>query len=123
MPNVYNVWTPNKSKPVQLLPGINEISDKEWDEIEDHKNVQAHIEEGNLVVRDKPSGDRKQKTEGLMQYDIKEAKRIVKETFDKELLAKWSDMDDRKGVQEAIAVQVKKVDESVKLKTDDEKGE
>lgn len=122
MPNVYSIWTPNVAKPLQLLPGVNEVEDKAWETVESHKNVLAHIEVGNLVVMNKPPGDRKQKTEGLMQYDVKEAKRIVKSTYDKELLTKWNDMDERKGIQTEITAQIERVDKSVRLKTDDEKN-
>ena len=122
MPNVYSIWHSNKGKPLQLLPGINEVDDKMWTECEKHPNVKLNIDEGNLVVHDKPTGDRKQKTEGLMQYDVREAKRIVKNTFDKDLLGKWAKMDNRQVIQTEIETQIKKVDESVRVKTDEEKN-
>jgi len=120
MPNVYSVWTQNATKPVRLMPGNNELEDKVWDKIKAHPNVQLHMDEGNLVVLDKPSGDRKQKAEGLKQYDVAGAKRVVKKTYDKVLLGKWLEMDERKAVQTEIKAQIKKVDESVKLKTDEQ---
>ncbi len=122
MPNVYNIWIENRPKPVGLLPGVNQVEAKVWEQVKEHPNVKAHIDEGNLVVMEGPTGDRKKGSGGLKGYNVKEAKRLIKGTYDKELLAIWAKEDDRDTVVTEIEAQVKRVDESVRIKTDEEKN-
>jgi hypothetical protein len=100
--------------PITLLPGVNEIEKKEWENFGKHPLVSAHVGEGNLIIHEG--------TTTLKDMKLNEAKRVIEGTFDLHLLEKWSGQDKRAAVLTAIQKQMKKVNESVALK-DDEKDE
>lgn len=111
-PNVYSVWVKGKQEPHKLMPGMNEISEDDWKNISVHPNAKAHISEGNLLVHEFG----KKGAKSFKEYSVNDAKRIVKGTFDKDLLKKWAGEDSRKQVLEAIQAQIDTVDKSVKVK-------
>ena len=119
-----NLFTINKPKHVgpflSLMPGMNEVEEKVWAEAEKHPLVQIHIDEDTLVVHDGAAKSSKSK-QGLSGYDVKEAKRIVKKTFDTELLAKWKNEEKRATVVTEIDKMIEKVNSMAK--TEEEKAE
>jgi hypothetical protein len=104
-----------------LLPGINEVDEATWKKCADHPLAKIHLEEGNIELVDvrRKSGSKKD-APGLTGFEARDAKKIVKQTFDKALLAKWADKESRKEVVTALEKQVELVDKSVPTKTDGE---
>ncbi len=107
---------------IKLLPGMNEVEDKTWKQVEEHPAVKKHIEMGNLELVDRPSDDNKKAREGLAMFDVGASKKLVKKTYDKVLLGKWKEKEERQAVLASIDEQLKYIEESTKpVKKDEEK--
>jgi hypothetical protein len=114
-PSLFTINQQPPTPPVTLMPGVNELEKKIWGEVEKHPLVQVHIGEGTLIVH---KGDAT-----LKEMKINDAKRVIEGTFDLHLLEKWAGQDTRAGIQTAIKAQMKRVNESVKLKDDKDEDE
>lgn len=119
-PNLFTWFDKKATAPtLKLLPGINQVDEKMWAKAEKHPLVKHHLSEENLVVHD----EKIEGKAGLSETPVKDAKRIIVGTFDKELLQNWKSGEKRKSVVDAIDAQIKKVDESVKLKEKDDEDD
>lgn len=106
----------------KILPGMNEIDEKDWNELKKHPILQPYIEQGDLVEIAKAK-DSKGK-EGIGAYEVKEAKTIIKGTFDKLLLKKWLQGESRDQVRAALQAQLEDIDKkTTKEKTEDDDDE
>ena len=122
-PNLFTVMKPKMVKPfLRLKPGINEVDPKVWTEAAKNKNVQHYLDEDEIIVHDSPTGAGAKKS-GLAGYDEKAARRMIRSTYDPELLGKWKASEKREKVLAEIAKQVEKIDKAVPEKTADEKAE
>ena len=131
---VYSIWTNAKTVPgappaakleTTLVPGINEVDDEMWGRIAQHPNVKHYLEAGDLKVQNPPKDgpDRKKNAKGLLQYQIIEAKKLVRQTYDKQLLLEWKENDTRAGITSEIDRQITKIDATARPKTEEEKNE
>lgn len=115
-------------KHLRLLPGVNStISEADWKQCE--KFLNKHIERGDLIIvkgnKDKEAEPKKTKdgklkeaelsiekqkpAKGIQDLTIKEAKEIVKETFELESLEKYLDEEVRDEIRLLINKQIEKV--------------
>jgi len=124
-PNMITGYAPTKAghtvnQKFTLLPGNNEIPDSDWDEVKKHPLLKHYMDDGTLKEVTKPEKDNKKSREGLAQYDLAEATKIVKGTFDKVLLTKWFDLDNRDGLRTEINKQLALIEEKTKKETSTE---
>jgi len=123
-PNLITVFVPVKDAKIaseafsvsqKILPGMNEIPDKTWEDIKKNPILAHYIEEGQLKeasVKGK---------EGTVGMTPKEASVIIKGTFDHQLLKKWKSLDARREIQSAIETQLDDIESKTrKDKTDDD---
>jgi len=100
-----------------LKPGVNDVDDDLWIKCKANPRVMQRVREGTLEILEEPEkGDKPQASTpadrmavGLGELNVRDAKRLIKETIDVPLLEAWADVDDRKGVLEAIDIQLGKV--------------
>lgn len=127
LPNVFRIGS------VRFIPGLNYITEAQWNEIKSHPLLPYRFTEGHLVwiknkgpedyiAANKPSvasdkGQDQVEDAKVIAHDIlagfsqKEAKELVAKTFDVELLEVWKEKEDRKVVLNAIEDQIKKIND------------
>lgn len=147
--NGTNVWSIGSGKGdssvIQIVPGPNEIKKEDWDRIKNHPVVKARME---LDVVDHKSAKIVKKLEVVMPKEVKnndgednadvekdesstslsdmsvpEAKGLIAETFNTELLREWDESETRKGAKDAIKKQFEKIEEMRKEDADKSKDE
>lgn len=117
---------------VRFMPGINKITQEQWDEIKDHPLLPFRFEEDHLEwLKGKGPDDCVDEEEGvesegeeieekelsemandvLSEYKPKEAKDLVKNTFDVDLLKSWKETEERGAVLKVIDQQIEKLEE------------
>lgn len=115
---------------VRLMPGVNDVSDKDFTKIKKSKPKGAdgpswlELLRGTvndrglptLQVIDEGAGSSKTGSKSLEDMTAVEAIALVKETFDRDLLNTWAEGESRKTVTDAIDAQL----DAIKL-TEDEK--
>lgn len=141
---VYNRPNLFKIGPKRFIPGLNEITQEQWDAIKSHpllpfrfekqkgqkvadlvwvdgkspKDAQKKIEE--LPVEEKGSDSESHSLNGL---NAKEAIKLIEETLDLDLLNQWKSAETRKGVLAAIDKQIAVFDAPVVKESEEEKSE
>lgn len=128
-PNLLTVYKPTGTKggpeafsvAQHILPGINEIPDTEWEALKKNSMLVRLMDEGMLkeVEKDRKEGKGKSGTSG---YSVKDAKDIVKGTYDTKLLTTWKAHDSRPEIVLAIDAQLKDIEKRT-MKTAEEKAE
>lgn len=111
LPNMMNGYAPQGNGSQQkftFLPGNNEIPDADWEQIKKHPLLKHYIEEGTLTEVLKGAKD------GLKSCSVPEATKIIKATYDKLLLKKWSDGETRAEVKSKITAQLAMIEEKTK---------
>ncbi len=104
-------------KPVIVIPGVNYIEPKAWEEIGKNPSTLAFIEDGRLIKHDGPTAAEKKKAaasqpQGTIVHDdflgMEEAQvvRIVKKTLFLPLLERWIEGENRPKVIRAIHKQI-----------------
>jgi len=96
---------------VVIVPGVNEVVDKDWDVISKHPAVKAKIEEGVLVLVKTASEDgTKKKAEGLPAtlegMTVPAATDFIGGVFNIDQLKAWKKKETRQGVITAIDKQI-----------------
>ncbi|WP_026702857.1 hypothetical protein [Salibacterium aidingense] len=84
-----------------LLPGTNDITEKEFKRFSSHPIAKKWIDKGEIVAHEEKS---------LVDMNAKPAIEIVEDTFDKSKLEEWLDKEDRSTVIEAINKQLDQLD-------------
>ncbi|MFZ2875819.1 MAG: hypothetical protein WAZ94_15190 [Phycisphaerales bacterium] len=85
---------------VRLLPGVNELTEKQWKAFDGLPVIQFHLGEGNIeLIEAKPEAK-------LSDLNAKEAAKLVGATVDKALLERWAADESRKVVLDAIEKQM-----------------
>ncbi len=90
-----------------LFPGVNEVAAEQWEEAKKLNSINLQIDEGDFV---------EQGINPITARTVDNAKTLIKQTYNKELLEKWLVEDTRDSVKSAVSQQLK----SITL-TDDEK--
>lgn len=100
-----------KGRPlVQLQPGSNEVSGAEWSLAKSIKLIKALITAGKLVEHEQ---------ESLKDVDAARAVALVRDTFNKSLLEKWSSERLSETVLTAIAEQRKVLNDADKKRAEE----
>lgn len=115
-------------KSIDLLPGVNEVSDEKWAKAKEIRLVQHYLESKVLEEVSKSTATKEgiatttggttppatasnvATAEDLSGYTVAEATDLIGNTYDKALLQKWAKADNRKGIQDAIAKQIEVLD-------------
>lgn len=112
-PNVLTVAIPvNKQvcSTVRFMPGVNDISAKEWDQIKDLEKIKKLIKSKMLTVLDASVTKKGEPPmTGILGLAAGEAVKVVKDTFDLETLERWKSEDSRKHVLKFLEIQIKAV--------------
>lgn len=121
--NVLTVYLPGEGRDLtnyQLLPGNNEVADADWDKIKEHPGCKQLLSSGALICIKPANPDNKKSQKGLARYGATEALEIIEGTYDKVLLLEWRKAENRGNVSDAITDQIKKIDDSLKKKEDED---
>lgn len=85
---------------VRLLPGVNELTEKQWKAFDGLPVIHFHLGEGNIeLIQAKAEAK-------LSDMNAKEAAKLVASTVDKGLLERWASDESRKVVLDAIEKQM-----------------
>ena len=90
-----------QAKDVDLMPGVNDVSDAVWKVAAKHPAIVGMLKDGVLRV-DESKAD-------LAEMTAAEAIKLVAKTFDRALLELWGEMDKRTSVVSAIQDQLKTI--------------
>ena len=94
-------------KPVVLKPGVNEVSDKDWEVASRHPGVTVRLEDGSLeVLNAEGKVDPENPVSILCALKVIEAKKAAKETIDVPLLQSWLAAEKRSDVKQVIQEQL-----------------
>jgi len=109
------------TKAVQLLPGINEVAESEWNKVKDHKQVKSALDEGVLVILQDPTKEDKP-LEGLPasleKFSVKDACELVDGVMEVDMLKKWQKRETRESVKAALKKQIKEIDKISESQTE-----
>ncbi|MFC2948539.1 hypothetical protein [Virgibacillus sediminis] len=83
---------------VMLVPGTNEVTEKNWKKFSSHPIIKSLIKKGEIVSHEKAKSTK--------DFNVDEAVELVEDTTSISLLEEWQETDDRKTVQEAIEVKL-----------------
>lgn len=150
--NGKNVWSIGTglldASVIQFIPGPNNLTAEQWDCIKNHPEIKLRMEQDIIDEKrgkikrleligskEAPKGDSDKKEsdddqgdddqeKGVLLSDmgVKEAKALVAETFNTELLRSWQEVATRKGVLSAIEDQFKVIEEA-RIKDADGQGD
>lgn len=96
-------------KNVILKPGINQVDSELWESMKSIAVIKSQIENGRLkVILD--GDDANDVNETLNQLHYTQANKIIKSTFDIELLKKWQATETRAAVLKTIESQMKQIE-------------
>lgn len=109
-----------------LIPGVNEVDGKVWEEFRKSPAIKHYIAEGEIEEMELVAG--KDNVAGSAPFDLtalnqKDAVGLVKATFDKALLERWAEAESRKGVLDALEKQMDALKLAPKDETDPEEDE
>ena len=96
---------------ITLLPGVNEVPDNLWDDMQVH--LKSHIEMGNIeIVKGKEQG---KGATSLRDVSTTEATKVIEATNDLDLLKRWLDIEvaenDRAKVRLLLVERIETVEE------------
>jgi len=98
----------------RLIAGVNEVQDKVWEKYKEHPVVKAKIDKGIFEVVDKPKSAGKKEIKGLSAYGLKQAKEVIKKTFNIETLEGWLETETRNSIIKEIQEQIAMMNENPK---------
>jgi hypothetical protein len=88
---------------LDLMPGINKVSDADWATVKDRPFMKSYLKEGSVAVVDA-------KSDTIKGYAPEKAFQIIERTANKQLLREWSKEKDLDAdVYEAIDEQIDKL--------------
>lgn len=101
------VIKPNTApKNIILKPGINTIDSDSWEVMKNNYLVQEQLNNGTLVVAHNNIDCADSADETLASLHYTQAQKIIKSTFDYELLKKWSANESRTAVVKSLDAQL-----------------
>ena len=115
-PTVMLVHKISGGEPVRFVPGANEIQETDWDEIAKDSTIKGLLENGGLKVLSAKGGQD-------AQLPLKDAEKVIAQTFDLQLLEKWKASEKRKPVIAAIEKQIVMIEEKTKVEKKSEDDE
>src|SRR5690606_28599282 len=99
---------------VKLMPGVNQVDDEQWAKVKDMKLVKHLLASGSLKIAEPAKEKGQGKAQSIKEMNAGEAIKLVDQTLDEALLAKFAGEEDRKSVVDAIEKQFKKLEEAGK---------
>jgi len=96
---------------VQLLPGVNEVTDQEWDVMKSHLSKEMKRGEISAIEKNVPK-DKKNptgKAHNLKDISAKEAQALVKECVNPDTLKKWYQEETREEIRLYIVEKMKEL--------------
>lgn len=104
----------NQCKLIRLVPGVNEITDADWKALKAHPQIKKQIDAGDLeVVTEKDRDDKDVEKDGgdaNLPGKAGDAVKAVNKCWDKDLLEKWLENENRPSVVKAINKQLKNLE-------------
>ena len=108
---------------LRLMPGVNKIRSEQFDAWKDHPRVKKMLDAGDIKLRDyrgkQPAPDVSSNVADVLSFDeaklslhqmtVAEAKSVIENTFDVELLKEMMENDDRQVIIKAIKKQIKRL--------------
>ena len=115
-PTVMTVHKISGGEPVRFVPGANEIVESDWAEISKDPTIKSMVEGDVLKVLSAKGGE--------SQLPLKDAEKVIAQTFDIQLLQKWKASEKRKPIVAAIEKQLEMIEEKTKVekKSEDEEA-
>ncbi len=107
---VSNIMVKNSLQPknVILKPGVNSIDSEVWLAMKNIANIKDKLENGILkVALEGGEAEVVSSTESLDSLHYTQANKIIKSTFDIELLNKWRNNETRTAVLKSLDMQLK----------------
>ena len=135
--NKTNVWSIGSGMAdgsvVQLIPGNNQLTEHQWKCIKDHPEVKLRMKKDIICLKRgkikmlEIIGAKKEKKENkgasgnegnegsegaksLEEVNVKEAAKLIKETFNTVLLAQWKESETRSSVLKVIEKQLEDIE-------------
>lgn len=141
-PNVWSIATGiGDGSVVQLVPGVNHVPVDQWDLIKNHPEIKARQEldyidpeqgKVKMLVLVKPTvkieGDEplseskkeeKEVAEGLSDLNVDDARKLVRETYNTQVLRDWAEDEARGTVLKQIEKQLEKIEKEREKKKDE----
>jgi hypothetical protein len=88
---------------VNLLPGVNEISDDEWEIVRAHCKEMIRRGDLEILMKDVPAGKGKSKTaRNLTEMPSNEAKKLIAQAVNPDTLQKWEQEESREEIRTLI---------------------
>jgi hypothetical protein len=97
---------------VQLLPGVNEVTDEEWDVMKSHLSRELNRKEISIIEKDLPKNRKNpagKKVHNLKEMPIDEALNLVQSCLNPDTLTKWHKEEIREEVRLAIVEKMKEL--------------
>lgn len=111
---------------LRLMPGMNQIPEEIWKEAKSHPLIQHRLNSGEITVLAQAKSGVQEKTlkndlekkvsetgensNSLDSYSTNQAKDIVQNTFDLNLLRRWQTEETRKAVYKVVEAQIEKIE-------------
>lgn len=105
-------------KYIKLVPGFNDIDDKDWENAEKNSDVKALVDSGDIEVvkevvnPDKEAKDKKIKVSSLKDLPANEAEKIIADTWDVDVLKSWKKKESRDSVRTTIMNQLENIEKA-----------
>jgi len=104
---------------IRFVPGINEISKDKWSKVANQVNVKAMLNgdeetEPSLFIRSKE--DDSDVEFAITKTKLADAKKIIRKTYDLDLLETWKAAETRAGILKDITNQITMVVEKTQVK-------
>ena len=94
---------------VMLKPGVNELDKSDWDEFKVHSVIVDLIKSGELEELEVQLKEEEKKTD-LSKMNPSIASKLIKDTFDRDLLKSWLESEKRSPVVKSLKAQLEKLE-------------
>jgi hypothetical protein len=99
-------------KNVVIVPGTNDLDEKDIKKIRAHPLFNSYEEDGIIVI--------KEGTKSTKNLNVKEAVNLIQDTYIVKTLEKWKEADSRVTIQKAIDEQIELLTVDKEEKSDDD---
>lgn len=113
---------------LRLVPGMNQVRKSIWDKCKNHPLVKKRLDSGVITIKERKvvkkiveqvEGKEVEKEETveqaeyegnpLQELNVKDAREIIKGTYDKDTLESWKEGEERETIIKAIDKQIEKI--------------
>lgn len=100
---------------VAFLPGVNRIERPVWDALKSNPLIQQCVEKGELEINELDTDN----NQGLQNMPVREAYKVIKNTFNKNLLVEWRDADTRSVIHRYVDTQLRLINATPEREPDE----